>query len=71
MSLNKMFGTLKNIHYNKEVIELLLKAKLGFIASNLIGPLVIIFILKDFVPLKEASTKCNEIYGHRSLVSKA
>jgi len=41
---------LKVIHYDEELIRTLFKAKSGFIGSNLIGPLVIIFLMKDFVP---------------------
>jgi len=46
-----MLKTLQTIDYPKELIELLLKTKTGALAANVIVPLFIAFILKDFVPM--------------------
>lgn len=46
-----MIKTLKSIHYLDELSSTLFKAKSGFIGSNLLGPIVLAFALKDFVPI--------------------
>ncbi len=46
-----MLKTLKQSHYPVELIEILLAAKSGIIVANVIAPLFLFFILKDFVPL--------------------
>ena len=47
-----MFGYLKKIEYDTKLIEALFKAKAGFVGSNLLAPLFLFFLLKDFVPLR-------------------
>jgi len=51
-----MLQTLKNINYYNEQSKMLFQAKSGFIGSNLFGPIVIAFALKDFVPINLLST---------------
>lgn len=46
-----MLKTLQTIDYPKELIELLLKIKTGALAANVIAPILIVVILKDFVPM--------------------
>jgi len=45
-----MLKTLKNINYYKELITLLFEARGGAFAVHIIAPLLMCFILKDFVP---------------------
>ena len=45
-----MLKRLKTFDYHEELIKMLFNAKSGFIGSNLIAPLFIVLLFKDFVP---------------------
>ncbi len=45
-----MLKTLRSFDYHRELIETVLRLKAGPIGANLLSPLFIFFILKDFVP---------------------
>ena len=45
-----MFKTLRTIDYHKEQVETLLRAKAGSFAANFLAPILIAYVLKDYVP---------------------